>query len=137
MNLSAQLTYYFFRTQRERRRRPKQEKDLIPRPESALEAILQALDLESVTQNDSNGGIGCAQQGDYSGKHVDLRRRLVVSESVGSKPDQEVSHSPFPDNSPVVPWRRGGDRGVRRPPSLVKSKAQVAPAPSNHNDERM
>uniref|UniRef100_A0A7S0LY06 Uncharacterized protein n=1 Tax=Cryptomonas curvata TaxID=233186 RepID=A0A7S0LY06_9CRYP len=125
------------RTPKERRAGAKQEANVIFRPISALEAILQALDSESVATNDGNG---CVEQpfppgGDYSGKAVDLRRQLVIS--AGSQPDQGFGHGPFPDNSPVVPWRRGGDRGVRRPPSLVKNRAQVAPAPKYLDDQCM
>jgi hypothetical protein len=113
--------------------RPKKVHDHPLRPVSALEAILQALDSESVTWNDNKGRNSGVGEGEISGKSKDSARLLLTSE--GSLPDQRVSHNPFPDNSPVVPWRRGGGHWVRRPPSLVKIKARVAPAPMYNDDD--
>lgn len=122
------LTHVFFRGRNILRKGPIWSRNLLPKPKCALEAILQALETREYSNSDLEQfetqlhGPSSSSHfpfvGQKNGQEYSISLESCNFESFLHGEKKEHKTEILPDNSPIIPWRRGAKRKLRQPSYL-------------------
>ena len=114
-----------FRDRLALRKGPSWSRNFIPKPKSALEGILQALesgkqsidDLDLLPESSFESASLCLMNSEY---HHQIANPIIsgIHKVMPVEMLEQENEKSLPENSPVVAWRKGGERRVRQRPSL-------------------